>query len=762
MKEIMLRFAHNEYLVSVATSISDDLTNAFAIGPEAQLESHLQALPGIANAAGLWMQLTAEDGSAYFYNGADGVTQWEATLEYTALSSEMADIVELVERLDHILTDVNIQPAALDTMFGLLQTHASDVKLIKQVMVFIHALTVCSGVDALNSLSEEQGTLLIATLQALFAAASTSDQTQLEEALAITEALCAQKRFQATLTGEEYIRVLCDTCRTYVRTIPVLIKGFSTLSTLATAAVSAASACVKYGLHEVIVLGCGLHVASVKSAEVAKIADSTAPTAKKYALARSNTTLISEASGPVNFCYTTIGLLLALLGHENAALNKALCIACTDSVVGILNAFAKDTLFVSRLLLLLGKFSLDDECIEVMLHKGVVAVVVEACDQHKSNPSLVKVTLELFSNLASCEAEESEEETYRSPNEIILAEGAVVFTVAAAKKHEDKPAVLCAALDALYNAVDATSALDVSQCGVVDVAFAAISRYDYDRNVLRSVMQLLVNLTDMGVALDTVCGESGDRLVTLLLIMENNLADEELLLTMLHLLLNVFAIKENRDLLAASGNINCIFAVLAMHTENLAVISLCITILGRLSVSDDLSEIIAEKGCRLFMDMVTSFIESPEVVAAVFALLGQLAFVKSNLKSIVQYGGIKILLDTMTVFGDEEALMISAVRTLDNIVSADEEYALIVIEKGGKSAVEKVKSQYSADHEEIHDICGSALLSISARARAKGREGTKTNKGALFARLNDVVDIEAAMKREADEVKGSSYDSSMQ
>jgi hypothetical protein len=93
-------------------------------------------------------------------------------------------------------------------------------------------------------------------------------------------------------------------------------------------------------------------------------------------------------------------------------------------------------------------------------------------------------------------------------------------------------------------------------------------------------------------------------------------------------------------------------------------------------------QVIAEKGCRLFMDMVATFIEDSEVVANLFALLGQLAFIKSNLKSIVQYGGIKMLLDTMLVFGDDELLMISAVRTLDNIVSADEEFANIVIEKG--------------------------------------------------------------------------------
>ena len=82
------------------------------------------------------------------------------------------------------------------------------------------------------------------------------------------------------------------------------------------------------------------------------------------------------------------------------------------------------------------------------------------------------------------------------------------------------------------------------------------------------------------------------------------------------------------------------------------------------------------------MDMITTFIEDTAIVADVFALVGQLAFIKNNLKSIVQYGGVKILLDIMTVFGDEELLMVSAVRTLDNIISADEEYANIVIDKG--------------------------------------------------------------------------------
>ena len=86
----------------------------------------------------------------------------------------------------------------------------------------------------------------------------------------------------------------------------------------------------------------------------------------------------------------------------------------------------------------------------------------------------------------------------------------------------------------------------------------------------------------------------------------------------------------------------------------------------------------------------------------------------------------------------------------------------VCVSAGGKEAVEKVKSLHSKDCEDLHEVCASALLSISARSRAKGRVGTKTNKGALFARLNDVIDVDSAMKRENEEVKSSSLNTDME
>lgn len=229
------------------------------------------------------------------------------------------------------------------------------------------------------------------------------DTKQLQNALEITEALCQQKRFQAMLTGEEYIRVLCETCRNHLHVPAVLVKGFSALGTLAGASVAASGACLKYGLHDIFVLAFQQHLSSVQASEVKQIASNTTQSGRKYPLARSNTTLINETSMPVHLCYVAISMLLAIMGHEAEEINRTVCGTAIDTLLSILKVFAPDSLFVSRLMVLLGKFSLDDPCIDIMIHKKCVSAVVGVAKVHLANASLVKVVVEFFSNLASLE-----------------------------------------------------------------------------------------------------------------------------------------------------------------------------------------------------------------------------------------------------------------------------------------------------------------------------------------------------------------------
>src|SRR3546814_7804692 len=85
------------------------------------------------------------------------------------------------------------------------------------------------------------------------------------------------------------------------------------------------------------------------------------------------------------------------------------------------------------------------------------------------------------------------------------------------------------------------------------------------------------------------------------------------------------------------------------------------------------------------------------------------------LQAMVQHGGIKVLLETMSVFEDDAILMVKTISTLDNVVSADEEYAMIVMERGGRQAVEQVRTAHRFDIE-VTAAADSCLLSIDRKS----------------------------------------------
>lgn len=317
-----------------------------------------------------------------------------------------------------------------------------------------------------------------------------------------------------------------------------------------------------------------------------------------------------------------------------------------------------------------------------MLHNGSVKSIVTAVKDHMTSAAVMKITLELLSNLASLEEEPTEEEDYLSPAELFVDQGGLNFISLCIKSHEDKPSIISAAMDAMYNVVDENTVSDIGKSDIIEYSYNTLARYDYNREIIQSILQLLTNIASYNIGLDIFSNGNTNRLSVLFDMLESHIGDTDILKALLEYLYHIFIAKENRELLANNGGINILFTIMSMYSEDREVISVIVRVLSRLSTLDSLSEVIAERGCRQLMELITTFIDDSDVVASIFSLLGQLAFIKTNLKSIVQYGGIRILLDTMEVSGEEEALMISAIRTLDNIIIADEEYANIVIEKG--------------------------------------------------------------------------------
>jgi hypothetical protein len=538
-----------------------------------------------------------------------------------------------------------------------------------------------------------------------------------EEIFEMIEALCGIDRLRVSLAGEEYIRVLCETCEKHINLPAVVNKGFSSLIILAKSTVESAEFCVKYNLPSILVTATQKHLASVSQGELRKLILATTAQRSQFSNTTSTTNtdprksmvggiqnqslsemiFLSSASPVINLFFTILNTIQSFSSDAIPHLRLAVCQKCVESILQILKTFQAELIFASKIIKLLGTYSLNDDCLNVILHHGVVSALVTGMKDHLTSSTVIKVTLELISNFAAFEEEnvDEEDENYLSPTEIVLEEGGVQFILSCLKHHEDKPIIISTAMDAIYNIVDENTVCDLIKTGILESAFIILQRYDYHREVIISVLQLLTIISSFNVGLeifssDSTSGEGsvssgggGNKLSLLLDMLETHLGDVEILKGLLQYLYNVFAFKENREVVASSGGgLNIIFTIVSMYPDNQEIITASVNVLSRLSTNDTLSELIAERGCRQLMELIPTFIDDSEVVALVFSLLGQLAFIKSNLKSIVQYGGIRILLDTMEVCGDDETLLISAIRTLDNIIIADEEYANIVIEKG--------------------------------------------------------------------------------
>ena len=61
-------------------------------------------------------------------------------------------------------------------------------------------------------------------------------------------------------------------------------------------------------------------------------------------------------------------------------------------------------------------------------------------------------------------------------------------------------------------------------------------------------------------------------------------------------------------------------------------------------------------------------------------------------------------MDSLQTFSDDVLLMVNAMQTLDNLVSADEEYAAIVIEKGGQQVLQQIVADTTTTPQVHHRI----------------------------------------------------------
>jgi len=640
-----------------------------------------------------WQEVKSGDGRVYYFNASTGETSWTEAPEHQALVEELDAIVHLVDDMEGDMSELNVETAT--SLVGAITSHAHDRGVMQRVVHVVKAQA--SDTEQARFIADQARVCDLVPAMQLHA----DNVEMLSDAMSILDNLAQFQKFREALSSLEYITVINNTVLNNLSVGALAGKGMVTLGHLS--------------YNNPVNIG---HCMSVNVPRTA--------------------TLVLRAQMADRAVVEAVVYCVANLLFESTRNKRRVTIDCAEELLEAGRTYVSDSSLFSKTMRLFGNLSIVDECILELAKRGAVALVVRGMAEHRHEREVIRTAMEVLSNFGAIEDEDMDSEV----TGYIVSEGGIAALSEAMKRHDDKVDVLQAGMEALYNLGNDQEAAEVLVAiGVVEMTLSIIRRYDYESELVRQSMKFLSVITYSHVAVARLADIGG--VPAMLQAIESRIDDEEFLVDAMLTMSNMFYDDRNRTELSQQPNgLATIVQLLELFFINKQLIRFTVTALKRLSAHDETSVAIAESGMHIFMFLVGEHVDDTEVLSMMFDLFSHLTFVVDNLKIIVQHGGVKVILETMTVLQDDAELIAKALHTLDNLVSADMEFATIIIEKGGRAAVEAARDAHPFD-EGVKQAAESALLSMNAMARVKNRDGTKTNRGALFARLGGLVDMSA-------------------
>ncbi|GMI17199.1 hypothetical protein TrLO_g6315 [Triparma laevis f. longispina] len=675
----------NQYIQDTSNALLQHFVQAFAGGTEALLEDRLRNLINVHANATMWQQVKSDDGSVYFYNSVTGESSWEQAAEHLLLATELDAIMQLVNGLDGKTSDLDISLAA--SLMGVLGSHKQDAGIMGKILDALNGLVTSDDAAAKLAAASNIGDLLGAM------AFHIGDTDMMEKSIDIIDTMAGFEHLRESLNTLEYITTINSAVWTHITVEKLVMKGTRILHQLS--------------FENEIVVGFEMQV--------------DVPNTMKYALQNH-----MEARSVQLEAFVCLGNLFE--GEENDY-RKPVCETCCQEMINSFERWLVDEELLEVMLKTVGNISLDDDAIIVMVEKKATAMVVKGMKAHPENEELLRLSIMVISNFGAINDEE--QDAYAT--HFIIEEDGTDAVKDAMEKMCDSEGIVEAAMEALFNlGNDVEAAVDLAEMGVMELTMAAIQKFDYAGDLLSWAIKFLSVFTYAEITLERFATLNGGEI--LLKVMQSRMDDEQFLQDSSLTLSNALVNEANRDSVQHANGVQVLLQTMDLYNSNPNLVKYVIAALNRLCTKDEVSIEVAKLGMHVFMKGVHANLENTELLSLIFELFGQLAFVKENIKLIVQHGGIKIFLQMMDVFGDQEELMVQTLNTLDNIVSADEEFAAIMIERDGEAKIRSVLAQHP--HEPRVEHAGNAtLLSMTAMSKVKEQEGSKTSRGALFARL---------------------------
>ena len=693
--QLVQSYPDDAYIAEVGGACMAVMAAAFAGGTEALIEERLHAIDdSLGVATGQWQEVFAEDGRVYYYNATTGETQWEQPEAHKILLADLDNIANLVESIQDSITDVDLSGKL--AIVNLLGTHARDRRVMGRVCRILETFTKERGNARMLSEHEHIQHIVAAMQQ------HGTDAALLSSAAHALEKLSKHEHMRQKLSSLEYISVLNQTIINHVERPALVAKCLGALANLA------------YNNPPNIAIEVQLQVH-----ETAKLAAKTHP-----------------EDQPVQEGFVAVVSNVLYESDENKLI---VCTTCADEILAVLDNFPGVDTLVTSVLRCMGNLSLVDEAVMFMVRRRAVERMVVCMEVHSVNLRVLKTSMEVISNFAAMEDEEEDAEATRYIND----EGGLDKILEIVRENSTHPELLSAGMDALYNlGNDSEAAALLVEMGVLELALDILEANDHEAAVAGQCLRFLSVLTYSPAGVEAIADHEGVEAV--LRTMQKHLDSEDIISDAMLTVSNTLVLRENRMQMKASDGLQIVVQLmnLPLAQNSPEIMRWVIKGLTRLATEDELSIEVAQVGMHIFVDLVSKYLDDIELLSMLFELFAQLAFVRENLRVIVQAGAIKIILKSMEFYDTDPSLMVKAIAVLDNVVSADEEYATLVMQKGGKEAVERVKAQNQYDAGVVQ-AADAAILSMEAMARSREKEGTKTNRGALFARLGGVVDLKA-------------------
>ena len=389
---------------------------------------------------------------------------------------------------------------------------------------------------------------------------------------------------------------------------------------------------------------------------------------------------------------------------------------CGDEITHVIRVHFRDVNLYKMALRAIGNLSYVDANIRYIADKHkATEVIVNGMDEHSEDEEAIQLAMEVLGNFASIEedVETMQKPDYQSIPSLMYEHGGTAAILKYMNQYFQNSSILKSGLNALCNVANdmETAKKAALEQGMVTLVIDILQQHDWDEEIVAHCLPLVATLTYSDECLGLIVEMNGIQ--TLLSTIEAHGKNEDVLtagqLALTNLAANEQAQKNMKDL----DGVSTILLLLTNHRNSKDFCSECFATLTRLAADDELSKIIAENGLHTLMQILELYHDDAEFLTGGFRLLGHLAFVESNIKILVQYNGIQVIIGAISAHPKSRGLMVRSIQTLDNIAMASKENAQVVVDEGGKELIETIMEAYS-DDEEIQRYGSSALLSISS------------------------------------------------